>query len=362
MRWENVLRNEQRELIRRYIGVLKEYAKSDEYARDLEEMRKRKEFFSKTLGKEKLVNLSEFELGEIISKLWATGMWTNKEYLLQKLISDNGLEKIRRELTNLLYGEGEFEERFDRFMKNVKGLGPASVTEILCSFNPREYGIWNDKARKALKHLGFEKELPLNKYYISGKEYQRFNAVAKAIAEELKRAGFSDADLLLVDYFLYEVWRRKGEMEAYTPTPHEATDFDHDEIRDHVRDIGMWLGFDAETEKLIAPGSRVDVVWRARIGNLGTIAYVFEIHKNGPIKSLILNLQKASRSPVVQKVIAVSNREQLDKIKREVEGLPEDFLKKLVLWDVEELERTYEHLSEVVNVIQKLGLITSEFE
>jgi len=357
-----VLKKEQRELIRRYIGVFREYAKSEEYARDLEERRKREEFFSKVLEKERLANLSEFELGEIISKLWATSIWTNKEYLLQRLISDNGLEKIRRELINLLYGEEEFEKRFDRFMKNVKGLGPASVTELLCFFNPREYGIWNDKARKALKYLGFEKELPLNKYQISGKEYQRFNAVAKAIAEELKKAGFPDADLLLVDYFLYEVWRRRGELETPTPAPHEAKDFDHNEIRDHVRDIGMWLGFDAETEKLIAPGSRVDVVWRARIGNLGTIAYVFEIHKNGSIKSLILNLQKASRSPVVQKVIAVSDREQLNKIKREVEGLPEDFLKKLVLWDVEEVERTYEQLSEVVNVIQKLGLITSEFE
>ena len=49
---------------------------------------------------------------------------------------------------------GKIEKRFDRFMKTVKGLGPASVTELLCFFNPKEYGIWNDKARKALELLG----------------------------------------------------------------------------------------------------------------------------------------------------------------------------------------------------------------
>ncbi len=68
-------------------------------------------------------------------------------------------------------------------------------------------------------------------------EYRRFNNVAKKIAQELERAGFEGSDLLFVDYSLYEVWKHT-------------------------------LGFDAEIEKLIGPGSRVDVVWRARIGNL----------------------------------------------------------------------------------------------
>ena len=49
------------------------------------------------------------------------------------------------------------------------------MTELLCLTNPKENGIWNDKARKALSILGFEKELPLDKYKISGKEYKKFN-------------------------------------------------------------------------------------------------------------------------------------------------------------------------------------------
>jgi len=358
-----MLKVHHKKTIQKYVRVFLEYISSEEYNRDIEERKQREEFFSKILTKKRIQKLSEFELGEIISGLWATRIWTNKEYLLQKIISDNGMEKIRKELFNLLYGEEQFEKRFDRFMKNIKGLGPASVTELLCLFNPKEYGIWNDKARKALKLLGFEDELPLNKYQISGKEYQKFNAVAKDIAQELKDAGFEGSDLLFVDYFLYEVWKHNFQQDRpHIRIPFEVGEFDHNEIRDHIHDIGMWLGFDTETEKLIGPGSRVDVVWRARIGNLGTVAYVFEVHKNGSIKSLILNLQKASRSSVVQKVIAVSDKEQLDKIKQEVKGLPEDFVKKLVFWDVEEVEQTYERLSEVAKVIQNLGLISSEFE
>ncbi|AFL95277.1 hypothetical protein CL1_1074 [Thermococcus cleftensis] len=350
-------------MIREYSRVFGRYVGSEEYERDLEERKRREALFSEVLAEERIKRLSEFELGEIISGLWATRVWTNKDYLLQRIISDNGMEKIRKELFNLLYGGAPFEERFDRFMGSIKGLGPASVTELLCLFNPREYGIWNDKARKALGLLGFDDELPLGKYRISGEEYGRFNSVAKEIAAELRSEGFGDPDLLFVDYFLYEVWRH-GPLEPVgeTVVPRNVGEFDHNEIRDHVRDIGLWLGFDAETEKLIAPGSRVDVVWRARIGNLGTVAYVFEIHRNGSIKSLILNLQKASRSSVVQKVIAVSDGEQLAKIRREVEGLPENFVRKLVFWDVAEVERTYEKLSEVAGVIQGLGLISSEFE
>ena len=63
------------------------------------------------------------------------------------------------------------------------------------------------------------------------------------------------------------------------------------------------------------------VVWRAKIGSLGAIEYVFEIHKKGSIKSLILNLQKASRSPTVQKVIAVSNAREPGKNKAGGRGI-----------------------------------------
>ena len=355
------LTEEQKRKIERYINLFGKYSASDEYLKDIKDRKERESFFSEALKEDKIESMSEFEFGEMISKLWATGLWTNKEYVVQKIINDNGLDKIKQELKNLLYGQESFEKRFERFVKNVKGLGPASITEILCFFNPKEYGIWNDKARKALKILGFENILLLKKYQISGKEYLKFNEVAKDIAEELRKAGFEDADLLIVDYFLYEVWRTGDITQKIEIREPEEYDFDHNEIRDFIRDIGMWLGFEAETEKIIGHGARVDVIWRAKIANLGVVTYVFEVHKSGSIDSLILNLQKAIRNPTVQKVIAVSDKKQLERIKKEIQGLSEDFIRALSFWDAYDVERTHEKLSEVIKSIEKLELVKSEF-
>jgi len=103
---------------------------------------------------------------------------------------------------------------------------------------------------------------------------------------------------------LYEVWSA-GDLTKVEEIP-KKYEFDHDEIRDFIRDIGISLGFEAETEKTIGHGARVDVIWRAKIANLGVVTYVFEVHKSGSIDSFVLNLQKAIRNPTVQKVIAVS--------------------------------------------------------
>jgi len=87
---------------------------------------------------------------------------------------------------------------------------------------------------------------------------------------------------------------------------------------------------------------------------------VFEVHKNGSIYSLILNLQKALRNPIVQKVVAVSDRKCLEKIKGEVEGLSDDFKRHLLYWDVSEVIRVYENLSEAMAIVERFGLISSE--
>jgi len=352
------LSEEQIKNIREHIENFKKYSKSEEYRRDLKNRWEREEFIANALKEENIETMTEFDFGEIISKLWASQMWANKEYLVRRIVEDNGLDKIKNNLRYLLYGQDPFEIRYDQFVGNVKGLGPASITEILCFFNPEKYGIWNDKARKALKKLGFEDILPLNKYRISGKEYMKFNKVARGIVEELKRAGFKNTDLLILDYFLYEVWCA-GETKREESKRYE---FDHDEIRDYVRDIGLFLGFEAETEKTIGHGARVDVIWRARIANLGVVTYVFEVHRGGSIDSLVLNLQKAVRNLTVQKIIAVSSGEQLEKIKKEINGLPEDFIRALSFWDAQDVEQTHGKLSEVIRSIKRLELVKSEFD
>ncbi len=59
-------------------------------------------FLSEALRKDRIESMTEFDFGEIVSKLWAAGMWANKEYLVQKIINDNGLDKIKDRLKDLL--------------------------------------------------------------------------------------------------------------------------------------------------------------------------------------------------------------------------------------------------------------------
>jgi hypothetical protein len=236
------------------------------------------------------------------------------------------------------------------------------LTEILAFFNPQEYGIWNEKSRKALEILGLSNELPTRKYKITGQEYEKVNRTLKMIYHEIKpvfmKVGIAEqnTDLTLVDLFLYYVYQ----LYAGETTPEEGQedyDFDHDEIVEKLVTLGNGLGFEVEQEKLIAKGARVDVIWRAKIANLGVVSYVFEVHREGSIDSLILNLQRARNDPTVQKLVVVANKTNLKKIQEEVSSLSEDFRKSLTYWEVKDVERAHNLLNELNAIIGKLELV-----
>jgi len=367
-----MINKDQERKIEDFIQLFKESSNTEEYKQDVIDRKEREIFFSR-LNPQDFNNIDEFGFGEIISKLWASGIWTNKDYLVKKIISQNGFQSLKQNLWNLLFAQIDISKRFPG---DIKGLGPASLTELLCLSNPKEYGIWNDKARKALGVLGFGNEIPLTKYKIDGVEYKRFNEILKQISIKLESRGFKNSDLLFVDYFLYFVWQENkahplvksiilteniGLVDKIVLKKEKFT-FDHDEVKDHIRDIGEYLGFEAETEKKIANGSIVDVVWKARIANLGVVIYIFEVQSKESTDSLILNLQKAKNNQSVQKLIVVSDNLQLEKIKREVNEIPGDLKKSFTFWDAKDVEETFEKLTEVVKSIEKLDLVKDEFE
>jgi hypothetical protein len=347
------LTSPQKEAIGTHLGRFKSYLADEQYLTDQRERTRRVTFFHSELPA-RLPELSEADVTELVTMLWATAIWGNKQYHAQQVITENGIGKLCQELTKLLDASQPPGKRYERFVCNVKHLGPAAVTEMLTYISPDQCGIWNNRAREAVAILGLSNLINPKKYQLTGKEYDTFNAILHAIAEELRRAGVPDPDLLLVDFFLFDVAAHPGE-ELPSPPPHEG--FDHHEIRDLVHSIGVMLGFDADTEVPVAHGAKVDVVWRARIGNLGLVTYVFEVHRSGSIDSLLLNLQKAKSSPTVQKVIAVSDEQQLETIRRECEGLPFEFHRALALWPVAEVQKVGEQLQAAIESINKLGLV-----
>lgn len=207
---------------------------------------------------------------------------------------------------------------------------------MLCLYDPNNYGIWNDNAIKGIEKLEIEDKIT-KKYSITGKEYVSIINILKEILYYLNEIDFTAKDLLGVNYFLYLLSISKKNHDK----PNEE-DFDHNNIRDKILEIGNFLGFETSIEKQITKGARVDVIWEAKIANLGLVRYVFEVHKKGSIDSLILNLQKALINQTVQKLIASTTTEQIEIIKQEIKNLPENFRKSLTLWSVKDIIETYD--------------------
>ena len=236
--------------------------------------------------------------------------------------------------------------------------------------HPEQYGLWNDKARQGLILLGFEETFPtVKKAQINGKEYEQFNLLLRSIKDELMAWGVQIADLLGVDYFLFEIWKAEWqrhklpvpETETAIATKSQIADFDHNEVIDHLLAIGQWLGFEVHKEKRIAVGAQVDAVWQAKIANLGVVTYVFEVQRYGSQDSLILNFQKAQNNPSVQRLVVVALSGEITKIRRRGASLPESFRRFVGYMDVSEVIRAFELMTELSGIINKLELVKSEF-
>lgn len=363
----------QKKYIEQFVPIFNQYVQSGDHTDDFKHRKARSQLYSQLLSPDALNQMTELEFGQVISSLWASQMWSKKGYLVDKLIQDNGLPTLVNELEHLLWGEGSLPSRYDRFRKTIKGLGPSSITEILAHIYPEECGLWNSKVRKALEILGFAETFPtLKKYHITGQEYQAANALLTQIRDELIKHDFHDIDLLGVDYFLYEVWHaakdgrlpyvgQPTKIALHQPQTNDRYDFDHDEVIDQLVAVGNWLGFQAEKEKTVARGARVDAIWQASIANLGVVTYVFEVQRRGSVDSLILNLQRAQNNPSVQRLIVVANPHDIAAIEREIESLPESFRKTVGYMEAAEAMRAAELLEELSEIINKLELVRSEF-
>ncbi len=346
---------DQIEILKRYLPAFRKYLRGPQYKSDRSDRAARVVLFQAELP-ERLAEWNEADVTRLVQTLYSTAMWGNKAYLAQTIVTNNGLEKLRQEVVALLDRATAPEERYARFVHGIKGLGPAAATEMLCYLQPEACGIWNQVARRALKILGLDGYVNVGKWYLSASEYGRFNSLLHAIADQLRAAGIDDVDLLLVDYFLYEVTQGVAEPEQLL-----VQGFDHDEMRDLLQNIGVMLGFDAATEVGVAHGARVDVVWRAQIGNLGLVTYVFEVQQAGSVDSLLLNLQRAKNNPSVQKVVAVSTAEVLERIRKETQGLPAEFCSALAFWDASEVRKVSDSLQTAAEIINRLGLVQKEF-
>ena len=328
--------------------------------------RKERKTYYQSFTKDKLLAMTEEDFFEYISRLWSMLIWGNKKYVVDKLIADNGFDALKKQLAELLYGTAPIEKRWNSFLKSVKGLGPATISELLTYANPDEYVIFNKTTILCFTYLDIP-DMPKYNYQYTGKKYTEVCAIAKEISAALKTAGAEDYDLLAVDYFLWDEilsLAEKKEPESQTSVtvaPKTASDSKslHDEIKEKLVAIGELLGFESRSEVRITTGAVVDAVWEAKIGNMGKAIYVFEVQSKGSIDSLILNLKKAQSNAAVQAVVAVADEEQLAKIIRESAGVIDE--KSLRTWNSDDVLAVYDSLARAHESINKLALVPESF-
>lgn len=329
--------------------------------------RKQRLAFYQSFSREKILSMCEEDFYEYLSRLWAMVIWGNKKYVVDKLIEDNGFEKIKRFLADLLFGEIPVQTRWDRFLKEIKGMGPATVSELLSYQDPQNYVIANRTTAICFQYLEIP-GMPRHKYQFTGARYLEICRSAKQIAVSLSEAGGKDVDLLMVDYFLWDEILTLAEKKIPSaietvPDMERISTKDskslHEEIKEKLVESGELLGFESRAEVKIAAGAVVDAVWEAKIGNMGKAIYVFEVQSKGSIDSLLLNLIKAQANAAVQAVVAVADEAQLQKIRTESQNvLDQKFLR---TWESGDVLSVYDALVRAHESINKLALVPESF-
>jgi hypothetical protein len=313
--------------------------------------------FVRSFSEDKILHLSEEDLFSLLSSLWAMRMWGNKQYYVSGLIDSNGMDLIRHQLYNLLYGNADIIKRWDDFRNKVKGIGPAMMSELLCKVYPDQFILWNRKAFNGFMTLDIPK-VPKTNVGIDGKRYAYLSEVGRDLVVKAKELGYDIDNLMALDYFIWQEMQDIPEVvtiddKAQTSKLSEKEEkFTHNEIRDMIKEIGNFLGF----KKKVAHGAVVDAVWEVLIGNMGRVIYVFEVQTAGSIDSLILNLMKAkTNNKAVQGIVAVSDEKQLEQIRQEAASLPiKDDIR---YWNYKEVIEVYDSLTSAFESINKLGLV-----
>lgn len=348
--------NEQ--LLNQHIDEYLKRIESGDLEEGFEERKEREEYYQ-SFDYEKIVQMSHEDFSKYINKMWAMSMWSNTKWGVDKSISDNGFDKLKKGIADLLYGGDNIEVRWDTFRKEIKGLGPATMSELLCYVRPHEYMLWNRVAMIAYQYLEVP-DVPTHDYQLTGKKYVELTNIAKKIREIISSKINKDVDFLFVDYFFWDQLRDykkvvNSSKEKVIDTVANNKSF-HDEIVDYVKKIGSLLGYDTDNDgKVNDSGKYADALWEFNVGNIGKIKYVFEVQDGGSIDSLIVSLGSATKDISVHAVVAISDKVQIEKIKKHSNGFESNggFNGKLKFWDIDEVEKAYTELSSAMEIINR---------
>ncbi len=350
------------QLLKSLVPRFREFLRSDEGQKWQEERDEKGAFFAENFTQDRIPNLEEGTLREMIYLLWAFNGWTNKDWLFQEMLK-SGLPTIREAFSELLYRKTALADRFNRVKNEVRIMGAASVSEILTHHDPTQYAIWSRRVRKGLLGVGIEEDQLPRSSQISGAQYEAFCSLSRQVQRQVMGQYPEFDDLLKLDFLLYYISTQMPVVPRQpiaAQKPAKVKDFDHDDVISEILELGDGLGFEVQKEFHVMRGCRIDALWRSRVANLGTIAYAFEVHRHGSRDSAILNLQRVKRDPTIQRVIIVSTQDEIERFKGEIAYLAEDFRRSVGYFDVQDLEQALEHLEALKLILDELGLLGAD--
>ena len=220
--------NEQK--LTKYLASYKEWlTKNPSAANEAKQEQMEAQQKAHAFTKERLLSLSEDDLFEYLSPLWAMAMWGNKHYQIDNIIEARS---------------------------KIKGIGPAIMSELLCKTYPAQYLLWNKKTYTGFKTLNIN-NLPRYEARLDGKMYEQLSGIGRELLAKSQEYGYNEiCDLLALNSFIWNKLQDDStdctipdkEEELIATSKKDAT-FIHNDIRDKVAEIGHCLGFRAEVEK-----------------------------------------------------------------------------------------------------------------
>jgi len=352
-----------------YVRDFKNWLASEsQEARDWQaERQQRLAWFRTHLNKNQILRLDALRFAQLVKDLWAVNVWKNKDYKVAQLLKDNGLDRIRRSLAELLYGPGEIEERWDAFRSSIKGFGPSSISEILVFHDPERYALINSPLYMVLPKF----QLPLPRVN-TGSSYKRALKQISKVRDVLLDNGVSQADFLMTDFFIYYLLKYQQQSAPVTPTPKIRS---HEAAEAALLTIGKLLGYDTYTpdasrthegrklgelatlaelpeftnKKIMESAKNIDVVWMKEEWP----EYFFEVEHTTGVTSGLLRIYQASRTGA--KLFIIGPSELLRKFEREIEKAPFRAIKEKYRF------RSYEQLEEMYATVSEYRRVADEF-
>jgi len=325
--------------------LVEEFDKSREDFSGLSYRTRRREWFDKPmqelkplLDKDRLKVLTIDEAMKLYNEVTVGG-----PKLYPNTFKENGIERIRKSLLYLLYGDDPIEERFYNFAYNFEseykllGVSRNFASIALFLSNPKDYAIWNSAVDGGLELLGLLPKKERGEH--QGKTYVKITEVIKELS---KKCGFDD--LSFTDEFLELIFHRKigtdifKEKEERIEEPQEETkqeDNIHTKMQWMLIEIGLMNGYDVWVAKndlnkeyngkkfselclkellqfsnpdVLSIARYVDVIWFKKKSTLPIL--FFEIETTTSVYSGLLRLNDIKIDYPMEKAFIISSQDR----------------------------------------------------